>query len=551
MRRTVLAVTIAVLAVLSVGGSALAQTGPASAPTLSATASTETVRSYLRSIGVDPVGVVVQRGDRNFAGEGCPGAGWSCTSATNVVQITNDGVNVSRCSATGGPATISRSGSGGNVACTIVQSSTSGANVATCEQISVTGVSGSALQECRVTQTSTTGANTATVEQTLVQGPLCLPFPLSSSPDQTQGGRQFASISQSSPSGAGVAKVEQGLWQCAARLTTSAVSQSQTTSQEFQILQAPPGFDPESPACTGASGTLLASAAQEQRQIGYAPKAASGTQTQLSDLIGQVDQCSTGRADYTVEQTEDQRAIAPATVAQTQTGPVRCCSFQGVNPADTCTVTQVGKQSGNVNAVQTESISALAGTSGSCSSAASVIQNGVTNTSSASGSVIVNDGLLNCVNGVCQIETEATYTGPTTGDYTDTVTLSGKLTEEISGLPLAGKPVTLGLGTQACSATTGAAGDASCSITITQAPSVVSASIEFDGDADYNPSSASVSFTITTEEVSLTYAGPTYRQEGQDDHRLREASPRRHRARRRDADVHARQRVRRSARARA
>ena len=61
-------------------------------------------------------------------------------------------------------------------------------------------------------------------------------------------------------------------------------------------------------------------------------------------------------------QTEDQRAIAPIAVAQTQTGPVRCCSFQGVNPADTCTMTQVGKQSGNANAVQTESISARAGT---------------------------------------------------------------------------------------------------------------------------------------------------------------------------------------------
>ena len=43
---------------------------------------------------------------------------------------------------------------------------------------------------------------------------------------------------------------------------------------------------------------------------------------------------------------------------------------------------------------------------------------------------------------------------------------------------------------------------------------LVTARIEFDGDAGYGPSSASVDFTITTEEVSLTYTGPTYGKKG-------------------------------------
>ena len=33
---------------------------------------------YLRSVSVNPSGVVIQRGSRNYAGANCPGAGWSC-----------------------------------------------------------------------------------------------------------------------------------------------------------------------------------------------------------------------------------------------------------------------------------------------------------------------------------------------------------------------------------------------------------------------------------------------------------------------------------------
>jgi hypothetical protein len=43
---------------------------------------------YLRAIGVNPDGLVIQRGARNYAGPNCPGAGWACTSTAHpVVQI--------------------------------------------------------------------------------------------------------------------------------------------------------------------------------------------------------------------------------------------------------------------------------------------------------------------------------------------------------------------------------------------------------------------------------------------------------------------------------
>ena len=49
------------------------------------------VKQYLRSIHVNPRGVVIQRGLRNYAGPSCPGAGWTCTSTSNpVVQVAPD-----------------------------------------------------------------------------------------------------------------------------------------------------------------------------------------------------------------------------------------------------------------------------------------------------------------------------------------------------------------------------------------------------------------------------------------------------------------------------
>ena len=44
------------------------------------------VDSYLTSIGVNPATVVRQAGRLNYAGPHCPGAAWTCTTATRVVQ---------------------------------------------------------------------------------------------------------------------------------------------------------------------------------------------------------------------------------------------------------------------------------------------------------------------------------------------------------------------------------------------------------------------------------------------------------------------------------
>jgi hypothetical protein len=104
---------------------------------------------YLRAIGLDPRGVVIQRSARNYAGPNCPGAGWACASTAHpVVQI----------AAAGGKNTyLCTSGR-----CAVVQTTkttrslaaATATNKATC--IKNTGLS----QSCTISQNSTS-ANTS------------------------------------------------------------------------------------------------------------------------------------------------------------------------------------------------------------------------------------------------------------------------------------------------------------------------------------------------------------------------------------------------------
>ena len=106
-------------------------------------------------------------------------------------------------------------------------------------------------------------------------------------------------------------------------------------------------------------------------------------------------------------------------------------------------------------------------------------------------------------------ESTLTYTGPTTKDYHDVFTASAILREDSSGPLLAGRSVTFTLGVgDTCSATTNGAGEASCPIKPTQVgPLNIVAS--FAGDAYYLPSSATKAFSVTPEETTMTYTGPT------------------------------------------
>jgi hypothetical protein len=101
---------------------------------------------YLRAIHVNPRGVVIQRGARNYAGPNCPGKGWTCTSTAHpVVQVASaGGTNTFQC---------------GAAHCAVVQAADAPAVTNTARCIRTTGIT----QSCSINQTSTGTTNNEAV----------------------------------------------------------------------------------------------------------------------------------------------------------------------------------------------------------------------------------------------------------------------------------------------------------------------------------------------------------------------------------------------------
>ena len=96
---------------------------------------------------------------------------------------------------------------------------------------------------------------------------------------------------------------------------------------------------------------------------------------------------------------------------------------------------------------------------------------------------------------VTKRDTDAGYSGPVQSTPSKIVTLSGTLTDEL-GQPVVGRTVAFVLGTQGGTGVTNASGVASTSFKLTQKQGTYTVSISFLGDAKYEPSSSSTSFTM-------------------------------------------------------
>jgi hypothetical protein len=105
--------------------------------------------------------------------------------------------------------------------------------------------------------------------------------------------------------------------------------------------------------------------------------------------------------------------------------------------------------------------------------------------------------------------TTLVYNGDTTGDFHDSVTLSGVLTLSGTSAPVSGQNITFTIGTQSCPGVTNPAGFASCPLTLNQASGPYTVNANFAGAGNFQASSASASFTITREETTLSYTGDT------------------------------------------
>lgn len=98
--------------------------------------------------------------------------------------------------------------------------------------------------------------------------------------------------------------------------------------------------------------------------------------------------------------------------------------------------------------------------------------------------------------------------GATTSDFNDPATVAAVLTDTQG--PLSGRTVSFSLnGTETCTGTTDANGAASCSLTPGEPAGSYPLVATFAGDATDTDASATATFTVTREETTLTYTGPT------------------------------------------
>jgi hypothetical protein len=109
--------------------------------------------------------------------------------------------------------------------------------------------------------------------------------------------------------------------------------------------------------------------------------------------------------------------------------------------------------------------------------------------------------------------TSTTYTGGSSVQYSDAVTLSGTLldTSVTPNIGVAGKQLDFTLGTQTTSAgPTDVAGNAATSLVVTQQPgSVTTVATAFAGDTIYAASNDSDPFAIAKEDCTVAYTGDT------------------------------------------
>jgi len=114
-----------------------------------------------------------------------------------------------------------------------------------------------------------------------------------------------------------------------------------------------------------------------------------------------------------------------------------------------------------------------------------------------------------------QLQSTLTITGgASSSDFNDPATVAATLTD--SAGPIVGAPVVFTLnGGETCTGTTNASGSASCSITPGEPAGSYPLTASFAGSARDLPSSASATFTVTREETTLTYTGPTKAANGQ------------------------------------
>jgi len=353
------------------------------------------VVQYLASHGIDARGIVVQRGSRNYAGPNCPGKGWTCTTATRVLQ--SGTTNQYTCTAsTGGTVNppnecvVIQSSSGadnnatclekvgdptGTQSCKIYQLNTSGANNAYVQQSVAAAASSfgtqAATQNTEIAQSAMSGSNNAQVNQDLKESQSAS-IAKTASITQTQDGHQTTAVSQHSDTGANNAKVLQSLQLKASATGGTSITQNQDTNGNGPNTSAAiyQNSDQDSGPIT-SSGTNNAYVFQSNDLNASGAKTGALTQNQGNfdtGILNTTDQRSTGVSTTQVNQSEHQSLGASqyGSLSQTQIGPMWSDPNQASNAGDTFTVSQSSDQNGSPGADQLDKEEAACGSSGVC-----------------------------------------------------------------------------------------------------------------------------------------------------------------------------------------
>ena len=165
------------------------------------------------------------------------------------------------------------------------------------------------------------------------------------------------------------------------------------------------------------------------------------------------------------------------------------------------------------------------GSSQSCTGttgASGVVSCTISSVSQSTGSVAISGSYAgNSYYQSAQAASSASVHTPTTlsvsavsAMYGSPTTVTGTLTNSVTGQPIAGEPVTLTLnGSQSCSATTASNGTASCTITPNEAAGSYTVSASFGGDSTKSPqllpSGGSNTAVVSKAPTSASYTGPS------------------------------------------
>lgn len=300
MRRTILWAVTAVAIAAMPAASAGAATGSGATEALAGLPKAAAINTSLRAVGVDPASLIKQQGRLNYAGPNCPGLGWSCTTATQVLQIAlPGGTNIIEC---GDPALVGLNpatlyGTTPTAAflglsagtCVGVQiqpaissvrlgdtaSAQGGNNNARChERIHQRAAPFAGAQTCRIVQSNTSGQNHASVHMLIDQN----------ATGTTQTGQQKAEVIQSNGTGDNHSLVTQIVKQTSHdKGALPLIDQSQEAHQSACVWQGGPVISAEgcpNDSDSNSSGDHFSQIHQQQDQSEKAQDATQSSQEQ-------------------------------------------------------------------------------------------------------------------------------------------------------------------------------------------------------------------------------------------------------------------------------